>query len=68
MKLEPFDRSKVKAGDPLVFERFRKAELTFKFMGHDGDVVATWVYPAPDGPKDVILHQRDVLMVREVPV
>jgi len=60
MKLEPFDRNKVKAGDRMVMAQFHSVDLIFKFMGHDGDVVATLDGPGP--PRDVIFRQRDVLM------
>ena len=65
MKLKRFDRNKVKAGDPLVLALFNGVKLTFKFMSHDSDVVATWVDSEASWPEDTILRQRDVLMVVE---
>ena len=65
LKLERFDRKKVKAGDKLVATANHDLRFVFKFMGHDGDVVASWVNPLPGSPKDVIVRQRDVLMVAE---
>jgi hypothetical protein len=57
---KPFRCDAVRAGDLLVLTRDESRRLRFKFMGHDGSVVATWVEPPPGRPLDVIVRQRDV--------
>ena len=61
--MKPFKRDAVKPGDELALARLPDIRMRFKFMGHDGDVVATWTAPQPDRPLDVILRQREVLIV-----
>jgi hypothetical protein len=60
--VKKFNRKTVKQGDLLALARMPSVHMRFKFMGHDGDVVATWVDPLPNRPLDVILRQKDVLM------
>jgi hypothetical protein len=61
--VKPFDRSVVKAGDLLCLTSDPQRRLRFKFMGHEGVVVATWAEPVPGRPRDAILLQRQVRMV-----
>jgi hypothetical protein len=61
--MKPFDRNAVKAGDLLCLVSNAERKLRFKFMGHDGAVVATWVHPVHGMPRDAILRQRQVRMV-----
>lgn len=57
---EPFKRTAVKFGDPLVFTRDERIGLTFKFFGHDGLIVVTLDKLLPGHPIDVICRQKDV--------
>lgn len=59
--MKKFDRDRVKPGDMLALALFPSSLLRFKGMGHDGQVIATWVNPQPNCPLDVILRQMDVL-------
>jgi hypothetical protein len=61
--MRPFSRKTVKAGDLLCLANDPRRQLRFKFMGHDGVVVATWVVPVPGRPLDAILLQRQIRMV-----
>ncbi|MDN8612771.1 hypothetical protein [Variovorax ginsengisoli] len=58
----PFKRHMVGLGDLLVLERDRTRRMMFKFCLDDGSVVATWLEQRT--PQDVILRQKDVLMLR----
>ncbi len=61
--MKPFNRDAVKPGDELALARLPATRMRFKFIGHDGDVVASWIAPRPRCPLDLILRQREVLMV-----
>lgn len=61
--MKPFNRNAVKVGDLLCLTRDPRQQLRFKFMGHDGAVIATWVDLVPGTPQDAILLQRQVRMV-----
>ena len=61
--MKPFNRNTVKPGDLLCLTLYPWRKLRFKFMGHEGVVVATWVDPAPGMPQDAILRQKQVRIV-----
>lgn len=61
MKAVKFDRNIVQRGDLLALRTDVHRRMLFKFMGHDGSVVATWLVPPEKRPDDVILRQRDVV-------
>jgi hypothetical protein len=60
--LSAFDRKTAKPGDMLCLRRFPMLTFRFKFMGHDGAIVVTWINPPEGRPNDAILRQRDVWM------
>ena len=61
--MKPFKRDVVKPGDELALARLPAIRMRFKFMGHDSEVVATYIDPRSGALRDVILRQREVLMV-----
>jgi hypothetical protein len=63
--MKPFNRNAVRFGDLLCLTRDPTLKLRFKFMAHDGSVVASWVEPMDGRPRDAILLQRQVRMVDE---
>lgn len=56
-----FDRKIAQRGDLLALKKDMARRMLFKFMGHDGAVVATWLVQPEGRPADVILRQRDVV-------
>ncbi len=60
MKAVPLKRALVQRGDLLCLADNPHERLLFKFFGHDGEVVATWVHKKEGRPDDAILRQRDV--------
>lgn len=61
--MKPFDPSVVKLGDELALSRYPPTRLTFRGMGFDGKVIAEWVNPIEGRPLDVIVGQRELLIV-----
>jgi hypothetical protein len=61
--MKPFNRHTVKPGDLLCLTRDPRQQLRFKFMGHEGVVIATWVAETPGMPRDAILRQNQVCIV-----
>lgn len=56
-----FDKKLVQRGDMLALKKDMARRMLFKFIGHDGAVVATWLEQVEGRPADVILRQRDVV-------
>lgn len=60
-----FNRNKVKLGDRLMLVANQSIPMTFKGMGHDGEVIITYI--GFDGrQRDAILRQRELRIPDEL--